>query len=252
MSVNTNCESCIFAHPVSEDKQCDLNIIDAIKHNKEIIVKNGYNYINNYMCRLAFSKKTYEDHKDDLSLETIKNNLVTKCAIKYYLIININSINRIDIENICTYLNKLDIKPKMVSFMLSKVKDIVTLVDYIKLSIDTNIQWKVHNFIDDETLDSKLINVVDINKKSNNSHYFLLTEDTDIENINKDILILNDYINIQQDKYHLLLKKNHEINGLFMSFGAYDFLKFHYGKNINDWINESEETKDIIRYTYDI
>ena len=140
MSINTSCESCIFAHPVSDKNQCDCGIIEAITYNKEISEKNGYNYIDNYMCRMAFSKETYEANQERLSLEQIKHTLKNKCSIKYYLIIDVTSQQIDHLISLCQTINGLTIQPRVVSFMFSKTEDIIPLVETIRDHINTNIQ----------------------------------------------------------------------------------------------------------------
>jgi hypothetical protein len=251
MSVNTSCESCIFAHPISEKIQCDCGIIDAISYNKEIINKNGFNYINNYMCRLAFSKDTYQKNLDTLANVDIRSELSKRCQIRYYLVVELTSTDGTDIAKACDKINSSSINPMMVSFIVSKSENINDTVDIIKTCINSNIQWKVHNFLNNETIAFKIVNIFDTNKRWNNTHYLMFIKDTSLINLNTNIITINEYINIQQQKYDILVRENNNLDGLFMTFDKYDTIKFHRGSDLEEWFTQIENFETII-YTYDV
>lgn len=253
MSIHTNCELCIFAHPSSDKNQCDCGIIDRIAKHKEITVKNNFNYINDYMCRMAFSKTTYDQHKVELDKVDIKQQLIQKSYIRYYLIVDLTSIEESNIQHVCDTINNLTISPGVVSFMVSDISDPNTILDIMRKTIKSDIIWKLHNFVKDETnLSDRIVNIVDINKKVNNTHYLLVIKDTDIDTLETDTQAINSYINLDQKIYHILVKEDHNLYGIFMSFAIYGWAKYHYKNDMNKWISSTEETANILVSKYNV
>jgi hypothetical protein len=228
MKIATNCKKCIFAHKAEDECACDLNIIDLIKDTKNIEVKEQYNYINDYICRFAFDKNTYESNISELEKIDIVKLLQDRSGVKYYLLIDIDADD--DIDHICNKINDLTIHPKFLSFMIFNYEQTQKLIKTMTEKLNKDIQWKVHNFVEQEDLTKKIYTALETNKKANNSHYFCTFKGSDIDNLENYIMRINTIITIEQTPFHILMKSREpNIYGLFVSFDHYNLLKplFH-------------------------
>jgi hypothetical protein len=224
MSISTNCQDCIFAQPVeSGNKPCSLGIPDLVQDSKPISIRNNYYYIDDYVCRFAFSKKIYEEHKEELNTVDMVQLLSDRSGIKYYLILKIK--NEDNIEELCDTINKLTVKPVYLSFALCEYSHTKALIKTLENKLDKNIKWKIHNFIEVNHESLLISNILDTNKKANNSHYFIFFNSEEAGNLEQYIMRINTIVNIEQKSFSILAKKQGEINGVFVPFENYVFLR---------------------------
>lgn len=223
MNIGTNCKKCLFGHSVSEHSQCDLGIIDIIKDEKKIETKEEYNYIHEYMCRFAFDKEIYDANRSELEKIDMVKLLQERGEIKYYLIIDLDTND--DIEKICEKINNLTIKPKFVSFMIFNYEQTQKLIQVTTDNLDKKIQWKAHNFVEQEELSVKISSVLDTNKRANNSHYLYIIKGSDIDQLENYTMRINTIITIEQKPFHVIMKEKDSAYGLFTSFNHYMILK---------------------------
>ena len=223
MNIGTNCKKCIFAHSTSEHSQCDLGIIDIIKNDKKIDIKEDHNYIHEYMCRFAFDKDIYAANQSELEKIDIVKLLQERSEVKYYLLLDLNTSD--NIEYICDKINNLTIKPKFISFMIFNYEQTQKLIQIMTDSLDKKIQWKVHNFIQQEELGTKISTALDTNKKATDSHYLYISKGSDIDQLENYIMRINTMITIEQRPFYVLMKEKDNTYGLFTSFNHYTILK---------------------------
>jgi hypothetical protein len=89
MRQNTKCETCLFADTYDSPKPCEHDIISHIKTIKTLEVVDDYYVIQDYSCKMGFSKKAFESNSDKYSLDAIKQEILKNACIKYYLVMDI-------------------------------------------------------------------------------------------------------------------------------------------------------------------
>jgi hypothetical protein len=64
--------------------------IDYIKDDKTLSIdSDGYYIFHQYVCRMGFDKNTYDKNNDKVSIEEIKQEIINRACIRYYLLIDI-------------------------------------------------------------------------------------------------------------------------------------------------------------------
>lgn len=244
---NTSCKECLFEK--QEDKECYFDIPEIIKENKKIYKKEESLYIEDYTCRYCFSKRIYEENQELQQIDIIKH-ISSNAKIKYYLVISLDDIiSSNNIIELCNIINSLDIKPTYISFInknLKRAKDITT---EIQSNIDINISWKLHNFIEDNTLQECITITLDTNMQKSNCSLFTVYK-PEHNHLCRDIL--NNRINflhmecvVKQNKFNAVIKDIKSLDGLSISFAAYKFLILNINKNILEAIQLEKEFKYI-------
>jgi hypothetical protein len=106
---NTSCKNCLFSHEASSDSTCEFNIIDHIKENKTITIKDNFFHIENYLCQYGMSREIYEKNKDELEKQNIdiKEQIKKNAYIKYYLVHCIGLIFLIFVKKISFFYPEL-------------------------------------------------------------------------------------------------------------------------------------------------
>lgn len=238
MITNTKCELCMFANAASSDNPCENKLIEFIKDTKKIDIVNNYYVIHDYACKMGFSKEHYEKNKDKLSLAEIKQEIVNRVCMTYYLVMDITKCSTAEIENVCKKLNTIDIKPAFISFILFPSGDNKEKIFTIKKYIDNSIMWKAHTFIENMSFDDAISAALETNFYKNNSRYILIYNPKDIEDLNKDTNQINSDIMILQKIFHYGKKiKSQSLDGLFLRFDNYEICK-----SIDKDINKALET----------
>lgn len=236
MIKNTHCKNCIFSSKVTNNEFCSFDIINNIKNKKECIIKDDYWYIKNYACKFGLGKNTYESIIKSIADGDIdiKQQIILRNMIKYYLIINYNNINY-PIDEFCQQLNSLEIVPKYVSVLFYKqTKEyMLNVLNTFKTVLDCKIQFKIHHFIDHLTVDEAIFSALETNTNKNNSNYLWILNIDSVQNVAKrgDIQAINYQINIEQPVCNLLKSKysTDDLDTLFCNFENYSGLT----KNIN-------------------
>jgi len=236
---NTLCENCLFSDHASSQSPCEHEVIKHIKDTKTLKIDNDFYVIENYMCKMGFSKKAFDSNSEKYSLEEIKQEILKNACIKYYLVMDITETNSEQLSNTCSKINELKIPPKYISFLIfsENSKDKIELLKESKI---TNVEWKAHSFIADVDKNNGLHLALDTNLKKNNSQLLLFYNIDDIDDLDQDVNEINTIVNIEQPAFHILKKNNKEntMDGLFLSFDSYEYAK--------------SQNKDIIRAISDL
>lgn len=244
---NTNCQTCLFASPNTDPNPCEHGIIDHIKDTKKLDIVDNYYVINDYQCKMGFSKSVAESNKE-LSKEIIKSEILKNSCIKYYLVINLTHSSEQDILHLGKKLNELKLPPKYISF-LAISKNNKLIYDALNKTGITNIPWKAHGYVDEiDEMDAANM-ALDTNLRNNGSQVLLFYDAKKIDDLDNDINEINTIINIDQTPLHAMMKKEQkqdELSGLFISFSSYCFLKTQ-DHNILNALNNIPNTI-ILRY----
>lgn len=233
--MKTLCEKCIFADYFDADDPCKMGIISRIDKDKISITDNKFNIISDYSCKYGFDLKIYDSNIRELgSIDSLKKLIIERAKIRYYLVIKIT--NELNIKNLCEIINSLCILPQYVSLILNSSNNTKMVIDTIKNTIDSKIEWKLHNFLDTTELQDELSIIFDTNAQKNDTFYFWVNSDTHIDLWNKEIQNINDIIYIHQPKCHALFRSINK-DGLFLSFNQYKEMRTHLDSNIFKAIN---------------
>jgi len=225
---NTSCKNCLFSHEASSDSPCEFNIIDHIKENKTITIKDNFFHIENYLCQYGMSREIYEKNKDELEKQNIdiKEQIKKNAYIKYYLVIDY-SMSDYPLESLCNDLNDLSIAPKFISVLLyqnNKQKP-NEAIDIFRNSLTLDSKWKIHSFLEDLDKNYALHSALETNAKANNSQYFWILKPEQVKSMKNSIENIQYIVNIKQPVCNLLKHKDeidaHNFNTLFLNFDTY-------------------------------
>ena len=226
MITNTSCKKCLFSDKASSDIPCEHNIIEHIKEYKKINIVDDFYVIEDYMCRMGFNKDIFEENKDSVSIDTIKQEIINKACIEYYLVMDITTLTPDGVSQLCDTLISLSIKPKFISFLLFPDDHNKEKILTLKKHIDDHLMWKAHNFISEMPFDDALNVALDTNVGKNNTSFLLIYDNKHIKELDDDINEINSNIIILQKPFHYAKKKkNQNPNGLFMTFKNYNICR---------------------------
>lgn len=222
MIKNTTCQKCLFANKASSDNPCEHRLIEHLDGIKKMHIVDDYYVIEEYVCKMGFSKDFYEQNKDSISLEEIKQEMVDRACIRYYLLLDITNLDTKQTQDLCRVLETMDIKPSFISFLLFPSVDNKEKISILKESIDNILMWKAHSFIEAISIDDAIHIALDTNFGSNKSDFLLVYDPTQSDQLNNDINEINSAIIIDQKFFHYAAKSNCEgLNGLFLHFNNY-------------------------------
>jgi hypothetical protein len=252
---NTSCKGCIFAKSVDHTDSCEFHIIDEIRNlNKEISVKEGFNYIHDYRCFYGLSQKTYDEHQSMLpsNREELKEQIKLNNQIKYYLVIYYDN-SSYDIHKLCDQINQLGILPKFISIILND-NSVVKPDEIIKTfeqHLNKNIMWKVHVLVEDLDRSFALHSVLSTNMGANKSNYFWILRPEDFDTIleNRSIEDINYVVNITQPICNGLKRRNETTNyyTVFLNFNNYQGMINHISQSLEQCF-ESEQKMEMYYY----
>jgi hypothetical protein len=239
---NTLCENCLFADHASSQSPCEHEVIKHIKDTKTLNIVNDFYIIEDYMCKMGFSRSAFDSNSEKYCLKEIKQEILKRACIKYYLVMDITDADEEQIARVCSKINELKIPPKYISFLIfsENSKDKIKSLEQSKI---TSVEWKAHSFIADVDKNNGLHLALDTNLKKNNSQLLLFYNIDDIDDLDQDINEINTIVNIEQPAFHVLKKNNKEntMDGLFLSFDSYEYAKSQ-NKDIIRAINDLENT----------
>lgn len=226
---NTRCENCLFSDKASSDHPCEHMIIEHIRDRKKLSIENDFYIIENYTCKMGFSRQSLENNKDKYSIEDIKSQILQNACIKYYLLMDITSLDNKELSKVCQKIKELQIPPKYISFLIlnnskGNSKGKIKTIEESKIQ---NTEWKSHGFIVQMNKMEAIHLALDTNLKKNNSQLLLFYSPRDIDSLDEDINEINTIVNIDQPNFHVLFKKGKEdsLDGLLMSFDSYSYAK---------------------------
>jgi hypothetical protein len=239
--IGTSCKDCVFSHAFNSVKPCDFDLIDSIKNNRTIEVKDNYNYIPNYRCRYGLSKKTYYENKEKLDELDLVNYIKQRNLVKYYLIIDLETDTKI--EELCTYINSLSIKPDFVS-ILTYDSDMNSLVENIKAHIRSEIRWKLHNLINkdmDHTLALKV--ALDTSAILDKTQFIWINRSSDMQYISNIDAVskINYIINIEQPVCNFIgsqILSSNNFHNLWIPISTYKHIVKQISSSLADGIKQ--------------
>lgn len=229
--MNTNCEKCLFADYADSAEPCKLDILTQIQnYHKTKVSKNNFYIIENYGCRYGFDIDSYQKNKETIgSITNLTEQLEKRAKIKYYLVIKVT--NEDLISNVCDSILSLSIKPRFVSFILYKSNNTKQIISDIQSKLDNIIEWKIHNFLEDQNLNDSISNIFDTNANKKDTIYFWINEDITNSLWNQEIININKIIYLYQPQCHGLFR-NSKKDGIFLSFRLYKDMKTHLSSDI--------------------
>jgi hypothetical protein len=221
MTIKTSCEKCIFADYSDSDSPCAMNIFDHIKSKKTIISEiNGFNSILNYRCAFAFSTEVYQEHKEEIgSIDDLKNQLVERATISYYMII---LLEESQIDKVCQSLSNLIVKPKFVSFVLHQNNNTETIINKLN-SLTSIIPWKLHNLLEADSSQQDILDtVLSTNTNIGQSQYLWINTADSYDTWGTSISTINRIIVLEQPTLHAMFRSG--TSGLFIGVDNYNKL----------------------------
>lgn len=247
MMHNTSCENCIFAHIQGSEKDCDFNIPAQLHQHKNISIKNDYNYIKDYRCVYGMSGAIYDQYKTSFSenIEDIKNQIKYNNQIKYYLVVFYNSTDS-TIVDLCNNINNLTIVPKFLSVVVDQEdqESAANIAQVMENTLNKNIVWKLHKFVDQMSHDDALHTVVSTNQYPNQSKYMWVIKSSDLSDLIKNTSIeqINYIINIIQPSCTALKHKNANVNNfytIFLNLDTYHDMMSHVSQSFTKCLDPS-------------
>ena len=241
---NTNCEKCIFSDYFDSDEPCSVGVIEKIKDAKSLVPNEQKFYsIINYLCPFAFSVDVYEKHKEEIgSIEDLKKQLYLKSQPTYYMVIFLDNIDpSVIVQNIMD----LPVKPGFVSVITYQNNNTEKIISAFS-ALENQIQWKLHNILENFDYQNSLSIVFDTNPNKNNYQFLWVNSESSHNLWYQDILNLNEIVTIEQPVAHALYRKPEDKDGLFMSFKSYEEIRYNINTNISLALEEIENP--LIKY----
>jgi hypothetical protein len=250
---NTYCKGCVFSSPTdaltydySENSHCKFDIPKYIKNIKTITVKDQYYYIENYICKYAFSENVLQQNAN-LDAKEIENIIIEKAKLKYYLIINIigNKCSSSLLDMIIS-VNQLDIKPNMISVLIDTSLDKKEIFDTIQQNLDKKIKWKIHTFVDSIPLNDRFNIAAETtiqNSESSNIFLYDLAAKTTSISLNDMVNHVHYTRNVEQRVSYGFIEKPDNLSGLCLPISLYKSIITNIDRDIIKGINMVEEIK---------
>jgi len=239
--LNTKCEKCLFANPVSDTSlsQCSQNIIDQIKSHKTILQEDNFNVIQEYACRYGFAKEVYDQNKENLKDINLLDHINQNAQIKYYLLLDIQP--ETNISDVMDTINNIACPPQFISLMF-RSPDIrkFSKEDQSILNNKSQIEWKCHNFTHYLDLQEGIDHILSTNMGNSKSSHFLVYSPSEMDTLSEDIIKINETIVLYQKPQIAMLKNKNSLYGLFISFENYKVAK-SFGKDILETLKDESE-----------
>jgi hypothetical protein len=139
----------------------------------------------------------------------------------------------------------MTIKPKFVSFAITKNNDTKPIIDLLTSSMPQTVKWKLHNLLEQYSFQEILDIIFETNTEKNNIQYVWINDDSSMASWSKDITYINTTIVIDQPPLHALFRKN--TDGLFLTFDNYQKILNEYKTDVLSAISKIED-KAVIYY----
>jgi hypothetical protein len=248
----TSCRKCLFAHPALQNEACEHGVVEHLlsTNHKKLSVVDEYYEIEDYQCRMGFSKETFETNKDSISIEDIKRSILNNAAIQIHLVLDITDINTETLTKHCQTISGGSILPKFISFCLfSHSKHNQEKIETIRKTLALDIPWKTHVFLEGTSYTEALHSIIGGNKNANGAKFVLIYNIDKSSELEQDINEINTICIIEQRDFHVMKKRGHDntdFTGLLISYTNY-FTARRAEENILNAINS---TPEIISYEY--
>jgi len=222
--MRTLCSKCLFSDYADSADPCAMGIVSRIKDMYSLETdENNFNIINDYKCLYGFDLKTYEQNKENIGpIDELTKKIYNRCEVPYYLVV---FLQESDIDNLIKNIEILPVKPKYISIVVFANNNTKNIIDKLQ-QINTISEWKLHNFLLEESKEKALNIIFDTNAFNNDSQYiWVLDHAFGIKDIDKDINDINEIMTIYKPKTHMLCKTaGFSLNGLFISFENFKHL----------------------------
>jgi hypothetical protein len=246
--MRTLCSKCLFSDYSDSPDSCAMGIVSRIKNIYNIDKdENNFNIINEYKCLYGFDLKTYDENKENIGpIDELTQKIYARCEVPYYIVIFLEESG---IDNLIDSIQALPIKPKYVSIVVFANNNTKTIIEKLQ-KLNIVCEWKLHNFILEESKEKTLNIIFDTNAFNNNSQYIWVIDHTfGIKDIDKDINDINEIMTIYKPKTHMLCKTDtFSLNGLFISFENFKHLCKENELLISDGIQNTQG--NILVYKY--
>ena len=237
---NTHCKNCMFSMEADSSTPCEFNLIDVIKNKKELSVVDSFFYIKDYRCSYGFSENIYQTHPQLQKDVNIKDYVLEKAKISYYLIVDVRLLSTQEILRKINIIKNLDIKPKFISFVTATQQNTKDIIVNIQKNLDkTHIDWKIHSFLNTISFNDCINIAAETTINSMDNIHHMIFDDGGESSIS-----LNDIVNhshyvfkiIQEPTYCIMTDKE-SLNMLSMYISLYKSIISTIGKDIINGIN---------------
>lgn len=245
----TYCNKCLFSKPVSSGLSCEFDIPKMIQETSgdRLSTIEDFYIIDNYNCLYGFSKSQYESNLDNLKDIDIKNMVMQKADLKYYLVIDAREIKDDSFMGLMDKINHLDIKPTKISILIGPNRS-----EEIYQLIRENIscpKWTVHVFIASLSFNDCINIVLDTNLPNCDSWCVLFYDGTKLNNNDNININLDNIVNylqkkfiIQQTTYMGFVENLSSLHALCLNCSLYKYLTSFIA---NDILKALKITTDI-------
>lgn len=230
---DTKCKGCMFSSPSEEgyDSCCEFGIPNKIKNIKTIEHEDNYLVIRNYLCRYGFSKKTYEANQQQIKDIDLKQTIIDRLKLRYYLVLDCRGLNE-NVGELLKNLENISYQPTYVSVIVDNEKDARSSIEAINQQSNRKYGYKIHSVLSSNNIENILTMLLDTNLRKNNTQYIWILSPHEIENIDTHIKSIQEIIRVYQPDCDFITQKTKQISdifGLFIPVEYYVFLKYHYG-----------------------
>jgi len=225
----------MFSKEANTTTPCEFNLIEVLDNKKELSIVDNFFYIKDYKCAYGFSDNIYNTYPQLQKDVDIKNFVLEKAKILYYLIIDARLLSVEELKERTNQTTKLDIKPKFVSIITSTQQNTKTIISSMqKIFEKTNIDWKVHSFLNTMSF-NECINITAETTINNleNIQYMIFDDG------NESSLCLNDVVNhsqyvfkIIQDNVYCIMSNKDSLHMTSMYISLYKSIVSTIGRDI--------------------
>lgn len=237
---NTHCKNCMFSKETDTTDPCDFGLIELIKDHKELSVVDNHFYIKDYKCAYGFSENIYNSNPELQKTTNIKDFILNKAKISYYLIIDSRLLSVADLSAKIETIKNLDIKPNFISIIVSNEQNVKRFLDNIQESLTgSGIDWKIHSFLNSASFNDCVVILAETTISNLDGVQFIMFDDGSEYNqdINNMINYLHYSFKIIQSKNYCIAINRENLNMMCMYMSLYKSIMSTVGKNILDAIN---------------
>jgi hypothetical protein len=186
-------------------------------------VIDDYWYIKNYRCFYGFSKQLYESEKSKLSDVDIKNYIIDKANILYYLVIDMRKIEDNQISKVIDQINNLNIKPQLISFIFRTGYEgsINSKIKILHDQLSKNIKWKIHAFLNDMSFNECANIAGETNVQESSCSFIMFIDAYEEHDINSMVNYAQYSYKILQDDAVVIVKDNNIFDGVIMPISLF-------------------------------
>lgn len=237
---NTHCKNCMFSKEANTSTPCEFNLIEVLENKKELSIVDNFFYIKDYKCAYGFSENIYETYPQLQKDVNIKDFVLEKAKILYYLIIDARLLSIEELKIKTNKIKKLDIKPQFISIITSTQQNTKTIISSMqKLFEKSHIDWKIHSFLNTISFND-CINIAAETTISNldNIQYMVFDDGTESNLSLNDVINHSQYVfKLIQDNVYCIMNNKDSLHMTSMYTSLYKSIISTIGKDIVVGIN---------------